>query len=221
MKYIRRIMNKELRNSTFFVRHSILLVLSIVFCLLPVAGCQQPNQKESLSAQIKKLIQENTELQKQIERSDTENKQFKQQIQVLSGLPKEVKLESLNLLDQIKIGKYTGFFDKDDDGKKEKLIVYIQPVDKQGDTIKAAGDVDVQLWDLNKTDSEALIDEWRVGPEELKKLWFATMLKINYRLTFDVADNIESMEEPLTVKVTFTDYLTGKVLKEQKVIKAP
>jgi len=84
-----------------------------------------------------------------------------------------------------------------------------------------AGAVDVQLWDLNKTDSEALLDEWRVEPEELKKLWFATMITINYRLTFDVADKIESMEEPLTVKVTFTDYLTGKVFKEQKVIKAP
>jgi len=209
-----RIMNNELRYSIFSVLFSI-------FFLLSVAGCQQPNQKESLSAQIERLIQENTDLQKQIEQSESENKQFKQQIQVLSGLPKEVKLENLNLLDKIKIGRYTGFFDKDDDGKKEKLIVYIQPVDKQGDTIKVAGAVDVQLWDLNKTDSEALLDEWRVEPDELKKLWFATLITINYRLTFDVADKIESMEEPLTVKVTFTDYLTGKVFKEQNVIKAP
>ena len=209
-----RIMNNELRYLIFSVLFS-------TFFLLSVAGCQQPNQKESLSAQIERLIQENTELQKQIEQSESENKQFKQQIQVLSGLPKEVKLENLNLLDKIKIGRYTGFFDKDDDGKKEKLIVYIQPVDKQGDTIKVAGAVDVQLWDLNKTDSEALLDEWRVEPDELKKLWFATLITINYRLTFDVADKIESMEEPLTVKVTFTDYLTGKVFKEQNVIKAP
>lgn len=214
-------MNHEIRNPTFFVKHSIFLVLSSLLLLLSAPGCQQPDQKESLSAQIEKLTQENTELQKNIEQSDTENKQFRQQIQVLSGIPKDIKLESLNILDKIKIGRYTGFFDKDDDGKKEKLIVYIQPLDKQGDTIKAAGDVEVQLWDLNKTDSEALLDEWRVGQEELKKLWFATMLKINYRLTFDVADKIESMEEPLTVKVTFTDYLAGKVFKEQKVIKAP
>lgn len=209
-----RIMNNE-------IRYSIFSVLFSIFFLLSVVGCQQPNQKESLSAQIERLIQENTDLQKQIEQSESENKQFKQQIQVLSGLPKEVKLENLNLLDKIKIGRYTGFFDKDDDGKKEKLIVYIQPVDKQGDTIKVAGAVDVQLWDLNKTGSEALLDEWRVEPDELKKLWFATLITINYRLTFDVADKIDSMEEPLTVKVTFTDYLTGKVFKEQNVIKAP
>ncbi|GAH67953.1 unnamed protein product, partial [marine sediment metagenome] len=54
---------------------------------------------------------------------------------------------------------------------------------------------------------------------ELKKLWFATLITINYRLTFDVADKITGDEEALTVKVTFTDYLTGKVFTEQKVIK--
>ncbi|GAI66166.1 unnamed protein product, partial [marine sediment metagenome] len=30
---------------------------------------------------------------------------------------------------------------------------------------------------------------------------------------------IDEFEEPLTVKVTFTDYLAGKVFTEQKVIK--
>jgi len=81
--------------------------------------------------------------------------------------------------------------------------------------------VDVQLWDLNKTNGQALLGQWKVEPDELKKLWFATLVTINYRLTFDVTDIVESLEEQLTVKVTFTDYMTGKVFKEQKVIKAP
>jgi len=199
--------------------------LHFAFCILTflilVTGCANPNGKESPAVQIEQLTQEKTQLQKQIEQSEIENKQLKQQVQVLSGLPKEVKLENLNRLKSVKIGRYTGFFDKDKDGKKEKLIVYIKPADEQGDTIKAVGAVDVQLWDLNKADSEALLDEWRVESNELKELWFATLITINYRLTFDVADKIESLEEPLTVKVTFTDYMTGKVFKEQKVIKAP
>jgi hypothetical protein len=193
----------------------------ILFFLILITGCANPNGKESPDVQIEQLTQEKTQLQKQFEKSEIENKQLKQQIQVLSGLPKEVKLENLNQLKSVKIGRYTGFFDKDKDGKKEKLIVYIQPVDEQGDTIKAVGVVDVQLWDLNKTDGEALLSQWKVEPDELKKLWFATMLTTNYRLTFEVADIIESIEEPLTVKVIFTDYMTGKVFKEQKVIKAP
>jgi hypothetical protein len=38
-------------------------------------------------------------------------------------------------------------------------------------------------------------------------------------LTFDVADKITGDEKALVVKVTFTDYPSGKVFEEQKVIK--
>jgi len=201
------------------------LILHFAFCflifLLLVTGCATPNDKESPAAKIEQLTQENTQLQKQIEQSNTENKQLKDRIQVLSGLPENVRLENLNRLETVKIGRYTGFFDKDNDGKKEKLIVYIQPADEQGDTIKATGTVDVQLWDLNKTNGQAMLGQWKVEASELKELWFATIVTINYRLTFDVTDIVESQEESLTVKVTFTDYMTGKVFEEQKVIKAP
>ena len=200
-------------------------ILHSAFCILIffmlVTGCAKPDEKESIAVQIEQLTQEKSELQKQIEQSEKKNEQLKQQIQVLSGLPENVKLDNLNRLENIKIGRYTGFFDKDDDGKKEKLIVYIQPTDIQGDALKAVGTAEVQLWDLNKTNGQAMLGQWKVGPDELKKLWFETLVSIYYRLTFDVADIIESLEEPPTVKVTFTDYLTGKVFNEQKVIKAP
>jgi len=195
-------------------------ILHFAFCILIffilVTGCTTPDDKESPAVKIEQLTQENKQFQEQIEQSNAENKQLKDQIQVLSGLPENVRLENLNRLETIKIGRYTGFFDKDDDGKKEKLIVYIQPVDEQGDTIKVTGSMDVQLWDLNKTNGQAMLGEWKVEADELKKLWFATMVTINYRLTFDVTEIVESLQKPLTVKVTFTDYMTGKVFIEQK-----
>jgi outer membrane murein-binding lipoprotein Lpp len=189
--------------------------------LFLVAGCANPKEKEVLTAQIRQLTQENTQLQKQVEQCDSENKGLKDQIQALSELPENVRFENLNRLEKIKIGRYTGFFDKDDDGKKEKLIVYIHPTDEQGNALKAAGAVEVQLWDLNKTNGQAMLGQWKIEPDELKKLWLETLVSIYYRLTFDVADVVENLKEPPTVKVTFTDYLTGKVFKEQKAIKAP
>ena len=66
-----------------------------------------------------------------------------------------------------------------------------------------------------------MLGQWKIEPDELKKLWFETLVSIYYRLTFNVADIIDNLKEPLTVKVTFTDYLTGKVFTEQKAIKAP
>jgi len=200
-------------------------ILHFAFCifilLILVTSCASPDEKESISVQIEQLKQEKTQLQKQIEQTGKENDQLRQQVQVLSGLPENVKLENINRLEKIKIGRYTGFFDKDDAGKKEKLIVYLQPTDEQGDAIKAVGNVEVQLWDLNKTNGQAMLGQWKVEPDELKKLWFETLVSIYYRLTFDVSDVVESLKKPLTVKVTFTDYLTGKVFYEQKVIKAP
>ena len=192
-----------------------------VLCLLSfIAGCENANSiKTPLVEQIGNLTEQKTQLENQLEQTRAENKQLKKQMHVLSGLPEQVKGENLYRLGKIVIGGYTGFFDKDKDGEKEKLIVYIQPIDEEGDIVKATGTVDVQLWDLNKEEGQALLGQWNVKPGELKKLWFATLITINYRLTFDIADKVKSFDEPLTVKVTFTDYLSGKVFKEQKVIK--
>jgi cell division protein FtsB len=216
IKYIK----SELWNHRKAIMTSSILLFAFCFLLL-VTGCATPNNKELLAAQIEQLTQENTQLQGQVKQYNSENKELKDQIQVLSALPEGVKLENLNRIKKVDIGRYTGFFDKDKDGKKEKLIVYIQPVDEQGDALKAVGTVEVQLWDLNKTDGEAMLGQWKVEPDELKKLWFATVITSNYRLTFDIADIIDNLQEPLTVKVTFTDYLTGKVFTDQKVIEAP
>jgi len=188
-------------------------------CLLSAAAGCENGGKSPLEEKVDTLRLEKRQLTRQIEQSEKEAEQLKKQIEVLSGLSPEVRLENLYDLRQIKITKYTNLYDKDKDGQKEKLIVYIQPIDEQGDIVKASGTVDVQLWDLNKKAGQALLGQWHVKPDELKKLWFATLVTINYRLTFDVADKIDKFEEPLTVKVTFTDYLSGKVFKEQQVIK--
>jgi hypothetical protein len=193
--------------------------MSSVLCLLLFnAGCENISKPEmTLTEQVNKLKEQNSKLQKQIEQTKAETDELRSQIQVLSGLPEQVKGENLYHLQRIKISGYTNLYDKDKDDKKEKLIVYIQPIDMDGDIIKAAGDVDVQLWDLSKEKEQALLGQWHVKPEKLKKLWFAALMT-HYRLEFDVAEKISEFKEPLTVKVTFTDYLNGKVFKEQKVI---
>ncbi|MFA5252553.1 MAG: hypothetical protein WC454_08220 [Phycisphaerae bacterium] len=191
-------------------------IIILVGCLLAItAGCEGSKPAKG----GKTLKQENAELKSQIEQSKSENEQLKSQVQVLSKLPSEARIEDLYDLQKIKITRYTNIYDRDKDGKKEKLIVYIQPIDEQDDKVKATGAVDVELWDLNKADGEAKLGSWHVTPAELKTLWRATLITINYRLPFDVADKITGKEKELVVKVTFTDYPSGKVFKEQKIIR--
>jgi len=178
-------------------------------------GCSSPDKESPLLAEIEQLTNEKKQLQKQLNQTKDQNEDLEKRNQVLAGLPEDVKGENLYSIHSIKITKYTNLYDKDKDGKKEKLIVYIQPIDQDGDIIKAAGAVEVQLLDWDNKN----IGQWQVTTRQLKKLWFATVVKTNYRLTFDIAGKLEDPKEPLTVKVAFTDHLTGKVFKEQSEIK--
>jgi hypothetical protein len=192
------------------------IIIITAGCLLAVAaGCQGNNQTK----EIETLRQEKTRLQSQIEQSKSETEQLKNQVKTLSELPADVRLEDLYDLQKIKITRYTNLYDKNNDGKKETLLVYIQPIDEQGDIVKATGAVDVELWDLNKENGRAKLGAWHVTPEELKTLWYATFITINYRMSFDAGDKITGKEKSLVVKVTFTDYITGKAFKEEKIIK--
>lgn len=189
---------------------------TLIFAFL-LAGCQQRNESKPLLVKIEQLTQEKARFQEDLTQFRNENEQLKKQVQVLTGLPEDVRLDSLYRLQRIKIHRYTDLLDEDKDGTMEKLAVYLQPIDDQGDIIKAAGTVSVQLWDLNQVSGEALLGQWSVEADELKKHWIS-ILVTNYRLTFDLAEKIERLKRSLTVKVTFTDYLSGKVFNEQRVI---
>lgn len=148
---------------------------------------------------------------------ETENQALKRQLQTASNLPAETIARDFYRLQRVRLTRYTGFYDKDKDGAKEKLIVYVQPVDEAGDVVKAAGTVDVQIWDLSADPNRALLGQWHVKAQELHKMWFATLVTINYRLMFDRPQAVPN-ERPLTVKVVFTDGLSGQVFTDQIVI---
>jgi hypothetical protein len=187
--------------------------------LFALAGCSGPDKELPLIDQIAALKDKNAELTEQIRADEAEKAKLEKRIEVLSGLPADVKGEKLYAVEQVKIKKLTNLYDKDEDGKKEKLIVYLQPTDREGDVFKAPGAVDVELWNLEGEEKNAKLGDWQVKAEELRKLWFSAIMGANYRLTFDVAGKIKDEAEPLTVKVAFTDLLTGKIFKEQHMIK--
>jgi hypothetical protein len=193
----------------------------IACALITAAGCENTGTggKASPSQQAGQLTEQKADLQKQLEQARTENERLKKQVEALSNLPVDKRADAVYHLQAVKIGRFTNLYDEDKDGTKEKLVVYVQPVDETGDVIKAAGAVEVQLWDLNKKESESLIGQWRIEPNEIKKLWFDSIAMTSYRLTFDVAGKVETLDKPLTVKVVFADYLSGRTFTEQFILR--
>ena len=205
----------QVRTQTINLLRALLVVCLVIFA----TGCGNGNKISPLVGENEELRQAKRELTSQIEKTKAENEELRNRNQTLSGLPDRIKVEDFYPIEQIKITGYTNLYDKDKDGKKEKLIVYIQPIDEQGDIFKAYGSVDIELWDLHNDQDKARLGRWHIRADELKKLWFATVITTNYRFTFDVADKVKNPKEPLNVKVIFTDHVAGKKIEEQKVIK--
>ncbi len=193
--------------------------IAIAALALIISGCDNNKYEKSIEKKNLELTRANERLEKQLQQTQSQNKELQQKVETLSSLDANQRLSGLYELKSVKITKHTNFYDRDKDGIKEKLIVYLQPMDVQGDLIKASGSVEVELWDLSKDGKEAMLAKRRIEPQELKEMWFAGVLKGNYRLMFDIADIIKSFDGQYIVKTAFTDYLSGRVFNEQYVIK--
>jgi hypothetical protein len=203
--------------SFFQAKHQIIVLM--LGAGLAVLGCR-PNASQSTGpAQGVDPELENRRLASSIKSLEQDKERLEQQINTLAGLPDTVNAAKFFRLRDVTLTKRTGLYDKDKDGICEKLIVYIQPLDQDGDVVKAAARVAVQLWDLNTNSAEALLGTWAVEPEQLRKMWFSTMLSINYRLMFDLPEKAVSLQGPLTVKVVFTDLLSGVVFNQHALVK--
>ncbi|MHC4187552.1 MAG: coiled-coil domain-containing protein [Planctomycetota bacterium] len=196
-------------------------LLLLAAFLLFFAGCAYDKQayQDQLKKDFDSLRLENTELTRQVEKLQKENDKLNQQKKNLAGIDPQFQYENLYNLQAVKVHKYTNLYDKDDNGDFEKLIVYIQPMDSRGDIVKAAGAVDVELWDLKKEEANAKIGQWQIQPGQLQQLWFAAIVT-NYKLTLNLDEPFKKYDQPLIVKVTFTDHLTGKTFQQQKIIEA-
>ncbi len=181
-----------------------------------LSGCGGENNV--LWKDVELLQQENSELSMQVQTLQAQNTQMARQVDSLSGLKKETRLQTLDTLESIHLNKRTGVYDLDEDGSVETLAVYVEPRDSAQDAVKAVGRLQVALWNLNAEADKARLAEWTLEPAQLHPLWGGNIFSSYYRLTFDVSEVVSTRPEELTVKVTFIDYLSGKVVTAQTVI---
>jgi len=189
----------------------------VLLSVLPLLGCGSPPSGDGSSERIARLQKERLELQREIERLEQLTERLQGQVDTLAGLPEAVEKNYLYHLKQVELSKYTGLYDQSGDNVADTLRVYLKPVDQDGDIVKAAGLVDVQLWNLEGSAQDAMIGQWRVEPPALRALWYASLLTINYRLEFELPSAAIAVASPLTVKMQFTDMLTGKVFVQQRI----
>lgn len=182
-----------------------------------LSGCEDPAYKyerelENRNGQANAKI---AQLEKQVSTLKAQVKTKDEQIKNLQGMDKN-RLDSLVKVDGIKISSYTGGVSRNGQSGQDSIKVIFNPIDKDGDKLKAAGNVSISLFDLKaKTRNKLAIFDFT--PHEALKNWAGGPLTNHYSFTLPLPKTFKGGQ--VTVLVIFTDILTGKSHSAQRICK--
>jgi hypothetical protein len=177
-------------------------------------GCTTPDKANiALRKQNQQLHEQITTLQR-VHQADQATLAGLQAGSTVPTLPQD-RLEQLFTVHGFSIGRLTGGADLDRERPgDEGLKVYVTPTDQQGDALKAAGSFEVEAFDL-ALEGNQKIGAWSFPLQEAQKNWYGALLKC---YVLSCPWQAAPRHARLTVKITFTDALTGRRFTQQKVV---
>lgn len=187
--------------------------LSLV--VVTFAGCN--SQEGALAKQIRTLTRENEALRRDFNEEQQRAAGLERRVEALRAFGHE-RAEYLVTVAEAKLGRFTGAFDADEDGIDEGVKVYLELRDRQGDMIKAGGQVDIELWDL-AGETGGPVAQRHYAPGETQEHWLGGLMANHYKFEVEWSDGNRPAGENVTVRLRFTEALTGKVFEVQEMIR--
>ncbi len=157
---------------------------------------------------IETLRQENVELQNQIF-------DLQQLVQRLRGL-EDKRMEYLFLTERISLGRFTGGVDTDDTPGDDVIRALLQPIDQHGSPLKAAGEITVEVYDLDREPPDHRICRRTIPPAEASTYWSGGFLTSHYAIDCPLPPDQRNPQ--LTVRAVFVEYLTGNRFTDQRTV---
>jgi FtsZ-binding cell division protein ZapB len=195
-----------------------LMAASVVCLLALVSGCdQQSDTIRQLHFRIDELQAQVTKLTDQ-QITDAETiESLRRQIDNLQTLGPR-RLEKLVTVNGIRFAKRTGGIDLDGVPGDEGVVVYLQPVDKDGSVLKAAGSARIEVFDLLASDERQLVGEYDVDVDQMAALWNDRLTVRQYTIRCGWPQGVPPEHAELTIRAEFTDYLTGRTFHAQTAV---
>lgn len=197
-------------------RHAQFGTCALAAALL-LAGCQAPHrQAAEQNVELTDKQAQVSRLQDQVAKLKSQINELESQIATLQGLG-EKRLDVVFHPQRIELGKMNSGFREAGQSADAGVRVFVRPVDEQGSTIKAAGDVRVELFDLANPADRQYLGFCSYPADQVSKYWvtaFASQYAFECRWPGTPPAHPE-----VTVRVVFVDYLTGKTLTAQAVVK--
>ena len=170
------------------LKHTILpLLLLLVGC---GPGKQTGDSANPEAMDVAALLQKNRELSAQVD--------------ALRGFSNDREVY-LVFPARIEIGRYTRIED-------DRLIVYLNLFDKEGEKIKAYGAIRLTLQDLTDPENPREIKRWEYDLAASHDHWLGSPLTSHFRFMLDLP---KQYPRAMCVIARFTDVLTGKTITAQ------
>ena len=199
-------------------RFSIASVVVVIATAL-LGGCGKPNVASIA------VRRENQELRNKVAELERREHGHLAQIRAMESRATTVpslgneRLATLFTTHGLRFGRLTGGADLDPKSPGEDgLKVYVVPTDGQGQPLKAAGSFVVEAFDLSNGDSPR-IARWEFSLDQAAKNWFGQAMLYTYVLPAPWSPQQRPANPDVTIRVTFTDALTGRTFTDQKVVK--
>lgn len=183
-----------------------------------LAACSSPSKPNiALRKQNAALRQEVASLKRAREGDAATIRTMEGRATTVPVLPND-RLAQLYTVHGLKLGRLTGGWDKDrQQSGDEGLQIFVVPTDQTGDLLKASGGFVIDAFDLAQS-GENRIGHWEFSPDQAMKAWLGTSLQYGY--VFELPwQNGPPAHDQVTVRVTFTDELTGRAFTAQRVLK--
>jgi hypothetical protein len=133
----------------------------------------------------------------------------------IPSLP-EARINELFTTAGLRLEKTTGGFSPDPNKTGDTMVkVYVDPIDQEGDPLKAAGSFKVELFDLALNDHNR-IGQWDFDLEAAKSHWYSALFLYDYVL--NCPWQTAPTHSHLLLRVTFTDALTQRTFTTDKEI---
>jgi len=200
-----------------------LVMISAVIVSAALPGCrgmdlfQQDKKLKQLTADLQASRAETELARKDAHDAKSQLADKQKRIDTLVAIGPD-RLKKLYYPTSLKLGQYTGGADLDGQPGDDGIKVFLRPIDANGDTIKAAGSVTIQLYDLALGSDKTLIGEYKWSVEELAKVFSGGFIAYHYTLTCSWK-NGSPKHDQITMRLEFVDYITGKTLSTQKLCK--
>jgi len=186
------------------------------------AGCfpaRKPPELIDCERQVGRLSYENDVLGEQLAERDGKIQALRSQLTECRDLPTDL-ISRLFTVQRLKIAKLTGGADYDGEPGDDGITVYLTPLDRDGHAIKAAGEIEVFLYDLTTPGKPRELSHYVMNePPRLSKAWYSGWMTNHYTIRCEWSPGVElPASREVQIRATFLDWITGEKLVATKTV---